>query len=388
MTTRHERIWMAAAAAACALATLGQAAGAAVVCQKGAKVKLRADACRPLETRLATLGGEDPSGIWEFTGGKLFDYSGFQPEFLVLNADGSGRLNVSGGDGPVLSCGPLQYALGANRTLVVDDLDFVLDTRVYRFALEGDGLELIDAVGRTASFARADAVDPAKECGSLVRGTLFTGLPRPEQPSGLVYDGAELWYNEEDTDRLVPVDPATGAARPPVAFTSSAYVHASLANGDFWTHCNCGGSEEAYRVTRAGQQVDQVNTGTELGEEIGVDAIAFDTTTGVLWLYGWNDANQGRLLKVDAGGEPDALLEAFDLDAYITGMSFSGNQLWALNAYGQTVMRIDPATGQVTGTFLIPDRSASWRGIAATGSQLFVLGDTGSEGAVLSLQMP
>ena len=79
-------------------------------------------------------------------------------------------------------------------------------------------------------------------------------------------------------------------------------------------------------MTRAGQQVDQVNTGTELGE--------------------------------------------------------------ALNAYGQTVMRIDPATGQVTGTFLIPDRSANWRGIAATGSQLFVLGDTGSEGAVLSLQMP
>jgi hypothetical protein len=55
-------------------------------------------------------------------------------------------------------------------------------------------------------------------------------------------------------------------------------------------------------------------------------------------------------------------------------MSFGGNALWALNQYGQSVMRIDPATGQVTETFLIPDRSADWRAIAVVGNQLFVLG--------------
>ena len=95
--------WLAAALAL--TLGLGHAANAAVVCQKGKKIKLRADACRDTETPLATLGGgDDPSGIWEFTGGTLLGYDEFRPEFLVLNQDGSGRLNLSGGDGPVVSC--------------------------------------------------------------------------------------------------------------------------------------------------------------------------------------------------------------------------------------------------------------------------------------------
>jgi len=386
MATRIGRLgWLAALAVTLGL---GGAANAAVVCQKGNKIKLRSDACRGTETPVATLGGDDPTGIWRFTGGTLLGDDAFRPEFLVLNEDGSGRLNLSGGDGPVLSCAPLNHSSAGNGTLVLDDWGFVLETRVYRFALEGDdGLRLVDAVGHTASFDRATAVDADKECGSLVRGALFTGLPQPAQSSGLAFDGSELWYTESNyTDRIVSVDPATGSTGAPLTL-SNAYVHAAQ-SADFWTHCNCGGSEEAFRVTRAGQLADEVKTPTELGEEISVEAIAFDAASGALWLHGWNDANQGRLMKVDAGGEPDVLLQAFDLDASITGMTFAGSSLCGLNVYGQSVVRIDPATGQVTGTFLIPDRSAYWRGIAAVGSQLFLLGDTGSEGALLSLEMP
>jgi hypothetical protein len=383
--------WLASASAAAglALAMLGQAAGAAVVCQKGAKVKLRADECRPRETRLATLGAAaDPTGVWEFTGGTLFDSTGLDGEFLVLEADGTGRANLSGGDGAVLTCAPLRYSLGTGRTLVLDDMNSVLGTRVYRSELEGDGLELVDALGRTARFARASAVDPDRDCRTLVSSALVKGLPQPNQPSGLVYDGSELWYGEDDTERIVPVDPATGSAGPSVPLDGGWHVHAALGNGDFWGHCACGGSEEAGRVTRAGQQVDLVETGRELGEELSVEAVAVDPATGVLWLYGWNDANQGRLFRVDASGEPDVLLEAFDLDAYVTGMTFGGGSLWLMNAEAQTVMRVDPATGQVTGTFLIPDRSAYWRGVAAVGGRLFFLGDTGAEGALLAVEMP
>lgn len=378
--------WLAAALAL--TLGLGHAANAAVVCQKGKKIKLRADACRDTETPLATLGGgDDPSGIWEFTGGTLLGYDEFRPEFLVLNQDGSGRLNLSGGDGPVVSCAPLNYSRDSNGTLVLDDWGFVLGTRVYRFALQGDNLQLVSAVGLTASFERASAVDPDEDCGSLAKGALFTGLPKPHQPSGLVFDGTELWYKEDSyDDRIVPVDPESGSPGAPLAL-SNGHVHAAQ-GADFWTHCNCGGSEEAYRMTRGNQIVDEVQTGLELGEEMSVESIAFDASTGVLWLHGWNDANQGRLMKVDASAEPDVLLQAYDLDASVTGMSFGGSSLWALNQDGQTVMRIDPATGQVVGTFLIPDRSANWRGIAAVGGQLFLLGDTGTQGALLSVALP
>lgn len=96
--------WL-AAALAFALG-LGQPADAVVVCQKGKKIKLRPDSCRANETP-ATLGGDDNDDlarIWKFTGGTMFDYSQLRGEFLLLNPDGLGRLNLSGGDGPVLTC--------------------------------------------------------------------------------------------------------------------------------------------------------------------------------------------------------------------------------------------------------------------------------------------
>jgi hypothetical protein len=51
-------------------------------------------------------------------------------------------------------------------------------------------------------------------------------------------------------------------------------------------------------------------------------------------------------------------------------------------------MRIDLGTGQVTRVYAIPDRSAYWQGIAAVGGQLFLLGQTDFEGAVLALETP
>jgi hypothetical protein len=390
MANRDERLcWIAAAAAAFALTALGTAADAAVVCQKGAKVKLRAGVCKPQETQLAILGGgADATGIWEFTGGTLFEDTGYAAEFLVLEPDGSGRLNLSSGDGPALTCGPLRYSVGASQSLVLDDFGLALGTRVFGFELEGDDrLELVDAVGRRASFERASAVDPDRDCGDLVKQALHKGLPDPQQ-AGLVFDGTALYYGEDSENALVAVDPATGTAGGLLRYQGN-YVHAAASGGDFWTYCGCGENEEAIRTNRDGDQtVDTVETGVELREEIGIEAIASDPVTGVLWLFGWTDESQGRLLKVDASGEPDVLLAAFDLDASITGLSFGGNALWAMNSYGQTLMRIDPATGAVTATFLLPDRSANWRSIAAVDDQLFLLGDRVDQGALLVIEMP
>jgi sugar lactone lactonase YvrE len=69
-------------------------------------------------------------------------------------------------------------------------------------------------------------------------------------------------------------------------------------------------------------------------------------------------------------------------------MSFGGNALWALDWNGPSVLRIDPATGAVNATFLLPDRYASWRSIAAVGRALFVAGEHLDDGALLMLDMP
>ena len=108
----------------------------------------------------------------------------------------------------------------------------------------------------------------------------------------------------------------------------------------------------------------------------------------MLWIHGRNDSNEGRLLKVDPSGEPDVLLAAFDLDAELSGLAFDGTLLWGLNRDGQSVVRIDPATGQATGNFTIPNKSARWTGIAVVGSELVLLGATGTEGALLKVSIP
>lgn len=378
-------------AALAALALCAGAAQAAVVCQKGTKLTLRPDACKSNETQVGSLAGGDPSGIWAFDSGTIFDASGLDPLFLVLDADGTGRLNASGGDGGVITCASLAYSVGVNSTLVLELPSFseLSATRVHPYTLGASTLELRDAAGRSGSFTRADAVDPTAECGTLTQTALFTGLPDPEFFSGLAYDGASLHYEEENTGNVFPVDPATGTAGTPILLDSTQFTHVhAVQDGDFWTHCGCGGSQEAGRVTALDALVDEVQTDTELGDEIGVRGIAYDPTGGVLWLHGSNDAGQGRLLAVDASGEPDLLVTAFDLDAFLTGLAFDGTNLWGLNFSGQSVVRIDPATGMATGNFRIPNSSATWTGVAVVGSELALLGGTGSEGMILKVTRP
>ncbi len=375
----------------CLLSAAG-GASAAVVCQKGSKVSLRAETCKTTETQVGVLAGNDPTGIWEFDSGTLFDVTELSPRFLVLESAGTGQLNSSGGDGGVITCASLTYATGANSTLVLELPSFESDgSRVHPYQISGGTtLDLTGADGRSASFSRATAVDPADDCETLSQTAEFTGLPRHSFFSGLAFDGVSLQYEEENTENVIPVDPATGAAGAPVSISGNTqFVHVHASQGaNYWTHCGCGGSPEAGLVTPTGTLLDEVQTESELNDEISVRAIAFDPVGGFLWLHGTNNAGQGRLLKVDASGEPDALVTAFDLDAELSGLAFDGTNLWGVNRPGQSVVRIDPATGQATGNFLVPNRDASWRGIAVVGSELALVGDTGTEGRILKVTRP
>jgi hypothetical protein len=378
------------AMAACLLA---DAASAAVICQKGARVKLRADACKPGWTQLATVGGGgDPSGTWEFTAGGPFDATRLTPRYLVLEPSGTGRMNLVGSAGGVLTCGTFTYARAETPTLTLDLRSIgYLDTRVMHYTLDGsDALALADADGRTAQLVRADAVPIASDCAALTEITLFTGLPIPEYWSGLAFDGASLWYEVQNVSEIVPVDPATGIAGTQKPFGAGQLSHPHAASGaDFWTHCACGGSQEAGLVSGANVLLDEVETGPELGEELGVRAIAFDAASGRLWLHGYTNAGGRKLLEVDpTGAEPDDLVSAFDLDADLTGLAFDGTSLWGLHHSGRSLVRIDPATGTATGNFKIPSAAADWRGVAVVGAELVLLGDTGLEGALLKVVLP
>jgi len=47
------------------------------------------------------------------------------------------------------------------------------------------------------------------------------------------------------------------------------------------------------------------------------------------------------------------------------------------------VVRLDPATGRALATWVLPDDSVSWQGIAAVGGEIWVVGRINDEGVLV-----
>jgi hypothetical protein len=392
--------WGMAALAACALAPA--AADAAVVCQKGKLVKLRPEACKPREVQLADFG-RDPAGIWEFTGsegrgggsgGTPFLDTGMTPRFLTLEPDGRARVNLENESSGALLCAEFPWARGASPAIVLDLTRVQFQgTRVLRTSLPTDDeLRLTDNLGVTLLFSRAAAVPAEAECGTLVEQQRFTGLPRPSGSSGLAYDGASLWYTDDDSSTAHPVDPATGAVGSPVDLGFAlgfAYVHAAQ-GGDFWIHCNCGANAVAALVNPGGSEVDSVDTGADLGEAVNIRSLAFDAAAGALWIAGRaSSSSEGRLLRVETDLEPDVLQSSTPFATDLQALAFDGTDLWGLTAgFPRSVLRIDPLSGHTTASFTVPDASVEWTGLALVGGELFLVGSTPLGDGVLASFVP
>jgi hypothetical protein len=372
------------------------AAEAVVACRKGNQVKLRGEVCKARETQVIDFGG-DPSGIWEYAGsegrggssGTPFLDTGLTPRFLTLDPDGQARVNLENERSGALVCAQFPWARGANPAITLD-LTRVQSqrTRVLRTALPTDDeLRLTDNLGVTLLFSRATAVPAEVECGALVEGQRFTGLPQPTFSTGLAYDGTYLWYTDTTDTTAHPVDPATGTLGAPVDLGTVfgfAYVHAVQA-GDFWVHCNCGSNETAVRVSPGGSQIDTVDTGVDLGDKVHIGALAFDAAAGALWIFGRSDTSEQRLIRALTDGEPDQLQLAGPFATNLRALAFDGSALWGLTGDSPaSVLRIDPLNGGATATFTIPDETVAWRGVATVGDQIFLVGATASNEGVLA----
>ena len=136
--------------------------------------------------------------------------------------------------------------------------------------------------------------------------------------------------------------------------------------------------------------VDEVNTASDLGEELSVNAIAYDEGNAVLWLQGSSFSLQsGRIMKVSSDPEPDVLLQTFDFDVRLRGLAWDGTWLWGVTLE-QNVVRIDPVSLQAVETFDSPDPDVEWAGIASApatvggGTSLYLIGqDDATEAGVL-----
>jgi hypothetical protein len=361
------------------------AASALVGCETpSGKLKLRPEACKAEREQLAFDAGADPAGVWRWTAGPPAEGSDDSfLEYLVLAADGSGRLHRRQRASGSLDCRDLAYARSLSGTLTVDAHGSGAEVWTGRLPAP-DALELTDAGGATTRFERASAVDPAFECVELAEDRRVTGLPAPSSFTGLAFDGTQLWYTAFDGERVQPVDAGTGVPGTPLDIGAPFNELHAMQAGDFWTHCACGNVGETWRVTPAGAFVDEVRPGPGFGEELSLGAIARDEVASVLWLYGYSFAAQTRrLLQVQSDAEPDVLLSSLDVRFYVRALTWDGAALWGLN--GPSLFRIDPVTGLVTGTYHLPDESVDWMGVAAANGSLFVIGRSAGDGVLVTV---
>lgn|GEM_PF-807663 len=327
----------------------------------------------------------EPIGIWQKTGGDAFsNLTDFSLQFLTFNTDGTALLTFQKTGTGVLRCNQAFFATIDASSLIIEAPGLTDSTRLLHYQLtDANSLTLTDSRGASSTLTRVTEVPVEFQCQTLTILRTFENLLDPDGFTGLAYDGTLLWYEEEDNRLIHPFDPATGTFGPPVLLDNSQFSHVHAMQGaDFWAHCGCGNGEDVQRRTQADVLVDTVNTNTDLGNQISVRGIAFDSTANVLWLHGFSFNDRvNRFLRVNAEVEPDVLLEAVDFDVILTSIAFDGTNLWGILGFGpgQEIVQIDPATFQAIATFESPNPQVSWRGIAATGTgTLFLLGETDS----------
>jgi hypothetical protein len=322
-----------------------------------------------------------PEGAWELVEGTFF---ADELRYAEFRADRSLEFDFVHETGALICEGGSFHVLDGSQMLVyVPDLtEGALLMWDYERP-DADTLVLSWTPEQTATFTRLESVPDEAHCREFTVVQRYEGLPEPDSWSGLAHDGTSLWYTEDGSSNLVPIDPATGAPGALVAFGTAFQIVYAAQGADLWV--TQGGTPEAQRRTTGDLLVDSVHTQTDLGHRIQVIAIAFDEAGGVLWLYGDPDTGPSELLRVDADAEPDVLIDARAFDLSLDALTWDGTYLWGLRGSGH-IVRIDPDTLAVLETYLQPDDSDEWEGIAAVGGHLFVIGEPDSGGTLLELE--
>ena len=327
-------------------------------------------------------------GVWSVQSGTgIFDGlgDGTPLQFLQLNTSGSGKAFAVNTSSSVLACAPLVFAVvNANVVSVSSSVLFSgnqaggAGARLLTFTkADANSLSLTDENGNTQTFTKTASVPAANQCEAANVTVKLEGLPvAPDSFTNIVSDGTNLRL--ADQNRVVHIlNPATGAEVGTESLSlAGQYTQIQAMQGtDYWAHCGCGGSQDVHRVKASvSTPVKAIDTGTDLGKEIGVRTGAFDGTN--LWLGGYGRAdNKQYVLKVNSGATPPVLLGSFEFASSLQALTFFDGTLWALvYELGPKIVRIDLATGKATRTLELPGiRNGSYQGLASLGGKLYVM---------------
>jgi hypothetical protein len=213
----------------------------------------------------------------------------------------------------------------------------------------------------------------------------FTDLPVPG--SDVAYLDGNLYFMSIAggmSPKLESVAAETGELDMPMPAGARPIVHAAQPDG-IWGTCGCGSNTDSM-LTMPGEvgPTDTVDT-ADFNQPISIERMAYDAVGKNLWLHGWSDSTGYVFMQVDAAAEPDVLLDTVPFDAFMTGVAFYKGDLWALAAVlTQSIVRIDPATGEIVASYEVPNDATTWTGLTFDDAgRLYLLGETSEEKGVI-----
>lgn len=167
--------------------------------------------------------------------------------------------------------------------------------------------------------------------------------PATSEPEGLAYDGRSLWVVDQAGDRVLELDPATGAVR---AEHPTGHEPRLVTTGPSGTFV---GDYTGGTVTRV---ADGEATTRNAGSCLSPQGLA--EAAGIVWVACTVD---GQVVGLDAGTlKPVAELPGLDsADAVVA----DGDTVYVVGQEGPTVWTIDARTHEVTGELVLDGAAAT-----------------------------
>jgi len=193
---------------------------------------------------------------------------------------------------------------------------------------------------------------------SAATGDIETAFPAPDRcPTGLTFDGKNLWLADRKSDSLYQIDPDNGGV---IKTIDAPGYHVAGLTFD---------SRYLWVLDLEENLVFQMDT--ETGVNIKTIAVPCDNPRGLAWdgEYLWvADYRADRLYQIST--EDGTTIRDFaSPHGNPAGLSYDGTYLWVSDRIKDMIYMVDPATGRVILAFDAPGKYA--RGLAWDGEYLW-----------------
>ncbi|MBX3228449.1 MAG: glutamine cyclotransferase [Labilithrix sp.] len=178
---------------------------------------------------------------------------------------------------------------------------------------------------------------------------------------GVTFDGRDVWFAHGDGGEVVRIDPETGARRGAL-HVSGADAGVAFDGVHLWVIAG----KQIHRVDR---ETGAIERSIPTPEGASVSGLAFHGDA--LWV---GDFRGKKLHKLDA--KTGAVLRTIESDRFVTGVSFSDDELWHGTYEGEgddvrtELRRIDATSGEVQEVVTFPP-GAVISGVEATTDRIF-----------------